>query len=114
MTTTLPACRTCKRPMRPHHTTTTDYPGTVITAYAGQCNSCRRRELRGNTGPARTPPDPDVITENVEFLLHEAGEHPDRIPARVGYTNPKSLAQLLRRHGHPQLAALFDRRTTAA
>jgi hypothetical protein len=44
--------------------------------------------------------------EDLRWLI-ETGEHPDRIPARLGCSR-YGLARWLRREGHPELAVLFD------
>ena len=42
----LPLCRDCERPLRPHHTRAADWPGTTVRWAADQCETCAMREKR--------------------------------------------------------------------
>ena len=66
------------------------------------CITCRNRHVSAN-GRRET----EGRYEDLVWLL-ECGESLHRIPDRLG-TTPLALSRWLRRNGHPQLAARFER-----
>jgi hypothetical protein len=51
-----------------------------------------------------------AVAEDAEWML-DTGESPVMIAIRAGYANPASLAEVLARHGHSELARRIRRRS---